>query len=187
MSLKAAVGAGNLVTCHPVSATGLFGAVAFTFDKNAKMDYKGHPSKQSVVITLDNKNDLEAYNTFLVSYLNAVEVAESKQEYVDATYDTLISGYSAATKLGFIWYGAKDPDGKTKVLIGMGILSGDTGDASYDGKAVGSYPVQITAVPATTTLSVPTSLFDASKVTQATAITLATGVHASVIFMPSAA
>jgi hypothetical protein len=187
MSLKAPVGAGNKVTIHPISATGLFGAAAFTFDKNVKMDYKGHPIKQSLVITLDNKNDLEEYNTFLKSYLNAIEVAESKVEYVDATYDTLISGFSASTKLGFVWYGAAAPDAKTKMLVGMGVLSGDTGDASYDGKAIGSYPVQITAVPATTTLSIPTSLLDASKVTQATPITLATGEYGCILFPASAA
>lgn len=187
MSLKAPVGAGNKITIHPVSATGLFGAVAFTFDKNVTMDYKGHPLKQSLIVTLDNKIDNEAYNTFLKSYLGSIQVEESKVEYVDASFDTITSGLNSAVKLGYIWYGGDDPDGKTKVVIGEGVLSGDTGDASYQGKGIGNYPVQITTIAATTPLSVPTSLLDASKVTQATAITLATGEYGCILFMTSAA
>jgi hypothetical protein len=172
------------MTVHPVSATGLFGTAAFTFTANVTMDYTGHPAKDSLIIDLDNKNDTEAFNTFLKTYLNSISVEESKVEYVDATFSTITSGQTSATKLGFIWYGGLSvPDNKKKVLIGQGILSGDTGNASYQGKGIGNYPVQITTLAASTSLTIPNTLFNASLVTQATAITIATAERGTILFL----
>ncbi len=184
--IQAPIGAGNKVTIHPISAEGQFLTAAFTFDKNVTMDYTGHPIKQNLVIDLDNKIDNEAYNTFLKNYLKNVAVEQQNVEYVDASYDTIVSGVQYSRPFGYIWYGGEGSDGKTKVVIGKGILSGDTGNSSYQGKGIGNYPVQITTLAHTDELTIPTTLFDACKVVQATEITIGTGECGTIIFMASA-
>lgn len=183
--IQAPIGAGNKVTIHPIAVGGQFGAAAFTFDKNVTMDYSGHPIKQSLVIDLDNKIDNEAFNTFLKNYLSNVSVEQQKVEYVDASFDTITSGVQYSHPFGYIWYGGEGSDGKTKVIIGKGILSGDTGNSSYQGKGIGNYPVQITTLAHTSALSIPTTLLDASKVTQATDITIGSGEYGTILFMAS--
>ncbi len=183
--IKAPIGAGNLLTIHPI-LTGAFQAATFTFDKNVTMDYVGHPLKQSLVITLDNKIDNEAFNTFLKSYLTNANVEESKVEYVDATEDTITSGLSTAKPFGYIWYGGIDADTKRKVIYGKGVLSGDSGNASYQGKGIGNYPIQITTVKGET-LTVASALFNTGKVTMATGVTLASTEYGTIIFATAAA
>jgi hypothetical protein len=176
MALSAPIGAGNSVEIYALSSTGLFGTKVITLNKNVTQDYTGHPIKQSVVIDIDNKMDDSTFGGFLETYLSSVAVEESKVEYVDASFDTITSGLSYNTTngkaFGYVWYGAAGTESpsKTKLLVGRGILSGDTGNSSYAGKGIGNYPVQITTV-AGLAFECPAASLNSGKVTTTVAIT----------------
>ncbi len=182
MGLRAPVGAGNKLEIFPIGANGEFSATrTFVFDKNVTFNISGHPKKNSMIIEMDSKIDDEAYGEFLKSYLGSASVETQEIEYVDSDKDILISGIDRNTPFGYVWYGAKDVNNRIKVIVGRGILTGDSGNASYQAKNVGNYPVQITTVP-DSPVYCPSACLDSSRIQTPTDISITSAEYGCIRF-----
>lgn len=158
------MGAGNKLEIFALDGSANFNTTsAFVFDKNVSFNITGHPKKQNLVIEMDSKIDDEDYGEFLSTYLSSTPVESQEVEYVDSERDMLISGLDKSVPFGYVWYGARDANNKIKVIVGRGILTGDTGNASYQAKNVGNYPVQITTVP-NLQVTCPLACLDATRI-----------------------
>lgn len=184
MALKSPVGDGNKLYIYALSTANNFDTLLYTFDKSVSCSLSGHPLKESLIIDIDSKTDDESLGTFYASYLHNYTVEKSDVEYTNSDKDTLISGVSGLTAdgkdFGFIWHGATDGS-KTKVAVGRGILSGDTGNVSYSPKSLASAAVQITAISGVQ-VAVPAAKFDSTKVTVSATLTVPTTAYGCIAY-----
>lgn len=183
MSVKSPVGSGNLLEIWSLDASGNFEDLKFSFDKTVQSSIKGHPLKENLAIDIQSKIRNEALETFYRSYLTAAKVESSQVDYEDSSYDTLVSGVDAAIKFGFIWYNG-ELDSKRELILGRGILSGDTGNHTTQNKNVGDSPVSITCIDGQQVVC-GSNKFNSNKVTASADITVLTAQFGSVRYETS--
>lgn len=174
------VGGGNLAVFFALGTNAFGTEQTHGEDRTKSTKVVGHPTKKSVVIDLDASHADDTFNTFVNTYLYEGEVNAIVEKYEDSSQvsNTVVS---SAKQFGYIMYFGSN-NGKRKVLMGVGVLSGATGDSTTAVDGYEQTPVQITAVAAPATYTIGTALFNTSKVTAAT-ITLASGSYGSYSFM----
>lgn len=165
------IGGGNLGEFFAL-ATNAFGTKqTHVEDRTKTTKVSGHPEKNKVVIDLDASHTDSNWETFLGTYLYPGDLSVVEQTYEDGTKDTQAGG-STSYYLGYIHYFATN--GATRRCLAIvGILTGNTGDLSTADKQFEATPVQITAVPAPATYTIPASAWNTLKVSGAATATIA--------------
>ena len=169
----------NLVEIFTITSDATSTTSTFTFDATVDSAIEGHPSKNSVKLTLTNKIDDPDFETFLESYLTDKEVTTNKLTYEDGTTETIVSGVDSSKTFAFIAYRG-EVGTKRKVLYGYGVLVGATGNSSVKYGDVGDMPVEIQVLDYGATLTFTAGSFDTTLVSVATDKTLASGEYGKI-------
>jgi nicotinic acid phosphoribosyltransferase len=105
----------------------------------------GHPNRKDLKIYLDALHGVSAFEAFLTTYLTNVDYTAVSDTYEDGTVETA-SNAETDKMFGYILYFGKNSTTR-KVLYGVGVLTGDTGNYEAGNKMFEKSPVEITAVP----------------------------------------
>ena len=187
MAFKSPLGGGNYLEVFAFNkSTNTIGASAFVFDKTVTTAINGHPAKGvEFTIDLDSKINNEAFETFITNYLTTISTETIEQIYEDDSKDTSTSAASEADYFAFILHN-KALDSKVKTLIGIGYLTGDTGNDSRAAGTANTNPVQITVTSVSSEVAFGIALFDDTKVTVGTAQALPADAYGKYLFLTQA-
>jgi hypothetical protein len=175
-AIRSAIGGGNLVEFFPLTTANALGAKsAHIEDKTKSTKVTGHPIKKTLTIDLDARHGDMTFETFLSSYLYDGEVTPVIEKYEDSSQDSS-TVVPSSKYLGYVLYFGANGSSR-KVLYGVGVLSGATGDATTGENALEQTPVQITAVvnPSTAAITFASTIWNTDKVTSTVAGSLPTG------------
>lgn len=181
MAQRSPLGGGNLVEFFALSTNAFGTKQTHVEDKTKTTKVTGHPTKSSLVIDLDARHADTTYNTFLTTYLYPGTLTATEEVYEDSSKDTSAGG-SSSYNFGYIAYFGTLGTNR-KVLYGVGILSGSTGDYSTADKQFEQTPVQITGVSAPASYTIAATLFNTGKVSGAATVTVASGSYGAYAFL----
>lgn len=178
---RSPLGGGNLCEFFAL-ATNAFGTKQTHVEDHTKSTkVTGHPTKNKVLIDLDARHADENFNTFLGTYLYPGDITLTEEIYEDAQKDSSPGG-STTYYFGYtLYFGTVKT--KRKVLYGIGMVSGNTGDYSTGDKQYEQSPVQISGVSAPATYTVSAATFNTLLVSGAATVTIASGSYGAYVFL----
>jgi len=181
ISQRSSVAGGNLCEFFALATNAFATKNSHIEDHTKSTKTTGHPNKKDLKINLDAQHGDSAFESFLTTYLTNVDYTAVSDTYEDGQVETATNA-STDKMFGYILYfGSK---GTTrKVLYGVGVISGDTGNYETGNKQFEKTPVEITGVPAFASLSIPLASFNTYIVSGAATVTLASGSYGVYTFM----
>lgn len=136
----------------------------------------GHPNKGAVVIDLTARDNSSAMASFLDTRITTASTETVSVVFEDGS-QIQESQASGSVTSDVIIYPLKKPQAEatTRVFVGLGIVSGDSGSVTTAQGAFNETPLQFTTIAVESTITVPTQAFTAMGVTYSTALVLAPG------------
>lgn len=173
MAVRSAVGGGNLIEFYPLTTANVLGTLnAHTENKTKSITINGHPRKKNMVIDVDARHGDLPFQTFLTTHLYDGEVVPVIEKYEDGSQDTLtVVPNNGAYYLGYVCYFGAIGAAR-KILYGVGVLSGTTGNTTTGVDALEQTPLQLTAVAAPTSIAFASSVWNTTKANSTVAVTL---------------
>jgi hypothetical protein len=141
MALKAPSSGGNSLSILNIAGT----TIIFTYDKTTQSTLSGHPLKENFQITIENKIHNSSLQTHYDEYLTNAVVEPVEVVLEDNSKDTIITGLETAVPFVYIWCNGQ-VDAKREVAYGVGVYSGDTGNATAVPGGIGDFPVTIQGI-----------------------------------------
>lgn len=181
ISQRSPLGGGNLCEFFALGTNAFGTKQTHVEDHTKSTKVTGHPIKNKVVIDLDARHADETFDGFLTTYLYSGDLSLIEESYEDSQKDTSAGG-STSYYFGYILYFAS-LGVKRKVLFGVGVLTGSTGDYTTGDKQFEQSPVQISGVSSPVAYTVPASCFNTYKVSGATTQTVALGSYGQYKFL----
>jgi len=155
------VGGGNLIEVFAL-ATNAFGTKVYSFDNIGSVKSTGHPTKKSLQWDIDQIASDETFFNHLNTYLSEKVIEEVKFDCEDGTQISY-ANIDQSKLFGYtVYFGTLS--GKRKVFVGVGTYSGDTGSVQTANKQFEKTSVQILAVAAPATYSLPTTVWDTDMI-----------------------
>ena len=135
----------------------------------------GHPNKGAVVIDLTARDNSSAMATFLDERITTASTETVTVTFEDGS-QIQESQASGQTISDVLIYPLKKPQSEatTRVFVGLGIVSGDSGSVTTTSGAFNETPLQFTTVAVESTITIPAAAFTQMGVTLGTQ-TLAPG------------
>lgn len=185
MAARAGLGDGNLLEFRSLTTANVINALLTVHqeDKTKSVKITGHPKTGKMTIDIDGRHGDAGWFSFLDTYLHAGELTPIVEKYTDGSQDTTTVALQAETFFYTCYFG--NIAGSTKVLYGVGVLSGPTGDLTTGVDAFEQTPVQITAIAAPASIAVASSVWNSLKVNSTVATTLAAGSYGGYITLTS--
>lgn len=141
MAIKAPSQGANFLAILSLTAD----TVLFTYDKTVDTQVTGHPKKGNMSIQINNKIHNEALETHYNTYLHNYSIEAVEETYEESSKDTFYPGSDKAPGFRFVGFNGALSD-KREYFYGCGVYSGDTGNFTTAGGALGDYPVSIQTI-----------------------------------------
>jgi len=161
IAIHAPVGGGNLIEVFALG-TNAFGTKVYTFENIASVKSTGHPTKNSLSWEVDQIASDEAFFTHLNSYLSEKVIEEVKFDCEDGT-QLSYANIDTSKLFGYtVYFGTLS--GKRKTFVGVGTYSGETGSSQTANKQFEKTTVNILAVAAPATYTLPTTIWNTDMI-----------------------
>jgi hypothetical protein len=129
----------------------------------------GHPNKGAVVLDLTARVNNSAMATYLDSRITTATTDTVSVVFEDGSQIQQSQASGTVTSDVIIYPLVKpQSEGTTRVFVGLGIVSGDSGSVTTSQGAFNETPLQFTTIAVESTITIPNTAFTAVGVTNAT-------------------
>jgi len=183
---KTSIGHSNRVEIFALTGATFEATATHTFDRITGISVTGAIKKKNIEIDIDNAEDSAALLTLFDSYLTSEDVEEVVDNYVNGDKTTIQQAGEGAASFGVLEYSGINHNNKRRVKGLLAVFGPNTGDETIENKQSKKVKIQIQAIDATQTYTIPAACYNTALVSGATTQTIASSAVGTETFITSA-
>jgi endonuclease YncB( thermonuclease family) len=183
---KTSIGHSNRVEIFALTGANFSETATHTFDRITGISVTGAIKKKNIEIDIDNAEDSENLATLFATYLTSEEVEEIVDQYVNGDKTTIQQAGEGAASFGVLEYSGVNHSNKRRVKGLLAVFGPNTGDETIEAKQSKKIKIQIQAIDATQTYTIPAACYNTTLVTGATTQTIASSAVGTEAFFTEA-